>query len=147
MGFPECGGPSDGSPPNVLRRATEDVDGNQEASSSTTPVNTAMQSIYEIDIKQDGVHLTENFRCFMASRVDTPDSQEYLKKRRARKGKPMSKKRKEEAGKLFRFKRESPEVQKGLLQSRREEWKKWQHFNSTQVVSRQEADKLIQQGF
>ena len=85
---------------DVLRRATGAVDGsNPEASSSsTTPNQTALQSIYETDLVQDGMHLTENFRCFMASRIVTADSEDWMRRRRSRKGKTQSKKRKEEDG-------------------------------------------------
>ena len=100
---------------------------------------------YEREMSEHGIICDMDFRCFMATRVPTEDSVNFLNRRR--KGKAMSKKRKEEAGKLFRFNKESPEVQRGLLASRKKEWEKYKSFNAAEPISNKEAQELIDQGY
>jgi uncharacterized protein YbaP (TraB family) len=67
----------------------------------------------------------ESFKSFMANRIESDTTKEWIKKKKNY----TSKRRREMAGKTINFKKASPEVQQGLLTSRRVEWQKYQTCN------------------
>ena len=83
------------------------------------------------------------YRAFVANRVVTPQGERWLAKKRT---KYQSKKQREAAGKTLNFNKSSPDVQAGLLESRKKEWDKWKQFNAAKIVSGKELQELLAEG-
>ena len=91
-------------------------------------------------------HLDE-YRVFFANRVESNASKDYLQKKARLRSKYAAKKRKEDSGKLLVYDKCRPETQAGLLKSRAAEWNKWQQFYAASLVSGEELQKLIDEGY
>ena len=83
-------------------------------------------------------------KVFIANRVETPASGDWLRKKQT---KYKSTKAKEDSGKLLVFAKSSLDVQQGLLQSRKEEWKKWMDFDAGELIMGEQLDRLLSEGY
>ena len=73
----------------------------------------------------------DDFRAFVAIRAITAPGEQWLAQRRT---KYQTRKQREAAGKTLNFNKSSPDVQAGLLESRKKEWDKWKQFNAANCL-------------
>jgi hypothetical protein len=84
------------------------------------------------------------FRAFIAHRIDTPDGENWKKGFRKKKG--NTNKSKAARGKVFVYDKEDTTKQQGIDGSRTKEWEKWKHFNAAKIITKEEAEKLMASG-
>ena len=84
--------------------------------------------------------LSEEYVSFMANRITTNGSVHLQR------NKTTAKRRREARGKTLNFRSSAPEVQKGLLESRAKEWKKWCEFNAAEPIMGKPLQELLDEG-